>query len=57
MSRLYRTRYHRDNTVTVWDVYAQQWTRTRRPSEGVLASLSDGERARVIRHCQMDAPR
>lgn len=23
----YRTTYHRDGTVTVWDVYQQQWRR------------------------------
>jgi len=47
----YRTTYHRDGSVTVWDVYSQQWRRTDRPSDRVLASLSASERARVIRHC------
>ena len=47
----YQTRYHRDGTVTIWDVYAQQWLRTSDPSDRVLASLSDAQRERVIRHC------
>ena len=47
----FRTTYHRDATVTVWDVYAQRWTRTGSPSDAVLASMSSDERARVERHC------
>ena len=47
----YRTTYHRDGTVTVWNVYIQQWERTDRPSDRVLASLMPEERERVIRHC------
>lgn len=53
----YRTTYHRDHTVTVWDVYTQQWLRTGSPSDRLLASLSEAERARVIRHCRLDAGR
>ena len=49
----YLTTYHRDHTVTVWDVYAQQWVRTGRPSDAVLASFCDTERTRVMRHCGM----
>ena len=45
-----RSKLHRDGTVTVWDTYAQQWLRTRSPSERVLASLTEHERARVQRH-------
>ena len=48
---MYKTKYHRDGTVTVWDVYQQQWQRTARPSDAVLASLGHRERERVIRHC------
>lgn len=47
----YRTRYHRDKTVTVWNVYTQEWLRTSRPSDRVLASLDTAERDRAIRHC------
>jgi hypothetical protein len=42
--------YHRDATVTLWDVYTQSWVRTGRPSDAILASLSDKERERVMRH-------
>ena len=50
----YRTTYHRDRTVTLWNVYTQTWTRTDRPSARVLASLMPEERERVIRHCRRD---
>jgi len=46
----YRTTYHRDHTVTVWDVYTQGWVRTSRPSDRILASMSGGERERVKKH-------
>ena len=49
-----RTTYHRDGTVTVWDVYTQTWTRTGRPDDEVLASLDSDERDRVIRHCGLE---
>ena len=51
----FRTVYHQDGTVTVWNVYAQAWQRTAEPSDRILASLTTEERARVVRHCQMDA--
>ena len=51
MSKPYQTKYHRDSSVTIWNVYSQQWQRTSYPSDNVLASLSDKERERVIRHC------
>jgi hypothetical protein len=50
----YATKYHRDHTVTVWNVYTQQWERTSRPSDRVLASLSDQERQRIQRHCRIE---
>jgi hypothetical protein len=47
-----RTIIHRNNLVTVWDVYAQSWIR-RTPAGAirgeVLASLPRAERDRVIR--------
>lgn len=46
----YPTTYHRDGTVTVWDVYHRGWVRTNKPSDALLASLSSEERARVERH-------
>lgn len=45
-----RITLHRDGTVTVWDVYTQTWRRTGRPSDALLASISEPQRARVIRH-------
>jgi hypothetical protein len=47
------TTYHRDHTVTLWNVYTQSWMRTSRPSDRVLASLTPRERARVLRHCKI----
>lgn len=47
----FETKFHRDHTVTVWDVYAQSWTRTARPADHVLASLETNERTRVMKHC------
>lgn len=49
----YRTIYHRDHTVTIWNVYSQQWERTSRPSDRVLSSLSPDERFKVTRHCRL----
>lgn len=46
-----KTKFHRDNTVTVWNVYTQQWERGRAesvPAE-VLASLPAAERERIQR--------
>lgn len=48
---MYRTKFHRDGTVTVWNVYTQTWIRTSRPSDAVLASMANEERAKVIAHC------
>ena len=50
----YRTTYHRDGTVTIWDVYTQSWIRTDRPSDQILASCMPEERERIIRHCGID---
>ena len=49
----YSTTFHRDHTVTIWNVYNQQWERTARPSDRVLASLTPEERHKVTRHCRM----
>ena len=46
----YATTYHRDGSVTVWDVYTQGWVRTGRPSDRILASCSS-DRERIKRHC------
>lgn len=46
---LYRTTYHRDGTVTVWDVYQQQWVRmaARDVSDRMLSTFDASERARI----------
>ena len=50
-SSTYRTTYHHDGTVTLWDVYAQAWQRldvTTIAAE-TMATLSQAERARIER--------
>lgn len=49
---LYSTDYHSDGTITIWDVFAQQWVHTNQPSDRVLASLSTDERDAVLRHLE-----
>ena len=46
--------YHRDGSITVWNVYTQSWLRTTKPSDRILASLNDRERRRVCRHCGIE---
>ncbi len=50
MAKLNNT-YHRDGTVTYWDVYTQTWRRTAadRISDRVLASMDEAERNRIAR--------
>lgn len=50
-TRPYRTRFHRDGTVTLWSVYHQQWERwdAAAVSEGTLATLPKRERDRIGR--------
>lgn len=55
MTTTYRTTFHRDHTVTIWDCYSQRWLRTARPSDRILASLDQRERERVIKHCGISA--
>lgn len=49
----YRSTLNDDGTVTVWDVYRQQWVTTDRPSDQILASLGGEERERVMQHLGM----
>ena len=61
----YQTKFHRDGTVTLWDVFAQQWTRKsardlvaqcERPFGNLLLpTLPAQERQRVIRMAEKDA--
>jgi hypothetical protein len=46
----YATTYHRDNTVTIWDVYQQAWVRLSHVTDHILHTLGDAERERVKRH-------
>ena len=46
----YRTKYHRDGSVTVWDCRLQQWVRVSRLDDGLSATLMPEERARIERH-------
>ena len=46
----FRTKFHRDGSITLWDVYTQAWERTSRPSDRQLAAMPEGERERAIRH-------
>jgi len=44
-------RCHRaDGTVTVWDVYRQQYIRVSEVPAEILATLTRAERARIERH-------
>jgi hypothetical protein len=47
----YKTTFHRDGTVTFWNVYEQQWNRTEASqiSDQNLASMSEADRNRVIK--------
>lgn len=47
----YGTTYHRDGTVSYWNVYLQQWKRqaARRISDEVLSTLPAKERARIAK--------
>ena len=45
----YTTKFHRDGSVTYWDVFFQGWARVSAlsVSDRALATLNDGDRARV----------
>lgn len=46
-----KTKYHKDNTVTFWNIYLQQWQRlsvSNIPAT-ILATLSDSERVRIAK--------
>lgn len=42
--------YHRDATVTLWDVYTQGWRRLALVPSEILASLPAAQRERVMSH-------
>jgi hypothetical protein len=47
----FRTTFHRDGTITFWNVYQQRWQRQRASSmsDQDLASMSQKDRARTLR--------
>lgn len=55
----FRTTYHRDGDVTLWDVFRQQWLRVpaANVSDEILATLSPKVRDRIERMAQKDASR
>jgi len=46
----FKTRFHRDATITLWDVHTQSWERTGSPSDAQLAAMPAADRERAIRH-------
>lgn len=51
MKDVYRTTFHRDGAVTIWDVYQQAWRRFLAAAvpDAIMASLDKKERARIRR--------
>ncbi len=47
----YMTTFHRDGSVSYWNVYQQQWVREQASevSDQDLASMSSGDRERVVK--------
>jgi len=48
------TTFHKDGTVTVWDVYRQTWRRGSNPCDELLASLDETTRTKIIQHTGQD---
>ena len=48
----YKTIFHRDKTITVWNIFTQSWLRTNNPSDRLLSSLNEQERNRILKHCK-----
>jgi hypothetical protein len=46
-----KTKYHRDGSVTFWNIFTQTWQRrsASRISDEILSSLSSAERTRIAR--------
>jgi hypothetical protein len=45
----FTTKFHRDGSITYWDVYKQRWHRTHSVTEKVLATLPESERKRILK--------
>ncbi|HET9376699.1 MAG TPA: hypothetical protein VFO40_17120 [Chthoniobacterales bacterium] len=41
--------YHRDGTITLWEVYSQEWVRTANPTDEHLSGLPAAEIDRIRR--------
>ncbi len=54
----YKTKFHRDGTLTFWSVYEQRWNRTRAEhvSDENLASMSAADRKRTLRTANIALP-
>jgi hypothetical protein len=48
---MYKTTFHRDGTVTYWNVYTQGWERVnaKHISDKVLASVGIKDRERILK--------
>ena len=46
-----KTKYHRDGSVTIWNIFRQQWVRMAATdvTAETLATLNDAERTRIRR--------
>jgi hypothetical protein len=54
MKSTFAPTFHRDNTITLWDVDTQQWVRTGSPTAAQMYSMArDVDPARVRRHCRL----
>jgi len=51
MNNPYRTTFHRDGTITFWDIFQQTWRRLAAAdiSDHILASMPARERKRIDR--------
>lgn len=45
-----KTTYHRDGTVTWWDLYVEQWIRVDHFTDQQWATMSEPEFSRIERH-------
>jgi len=50
----YKTKFHKDGTITRWNVYRQQWERRQADQipNDVLASVGNIERERIYNHAR-----
>lgn len=46
----YASTYHRDGTLSYWDVMTQAWRRTDWMSDETLSTVDASERSRIVAH-------